>query len=147
MYSLSSVNTVVQDVVVRSSIRDFEKIALRNMAHALFKDVQIAGSLIQQPAVVIDTLEAKSPALLVVFRFATPENDECTYTFQFEVWPTSTVQRITPPTWMPRPVRAVPKPKMKVSFIAERNSVVYYNYAHEGDFKTVLTNMAKALGR
>ncbi|AGS81976.2 hypothetical protein O152_gp091 [Pseudomonas phage PaBG] len=117
------------------------------MAHALFKDVQIEGSLIQQPAVVVDTLEAKSPALLVVFRFATPQKDECTYTFQFEVWPTSTVMRITPPPWMPRPVRAVPKPKMKVSFIAERNSVVYFNYAHEGDFKTVLTNMAKALGR
>ncbi len=147
MYSLSSINTVVQDVIVRSSIRDFEKIALRNMAHALFKDVQIEGTLLQQPAVVVDTLEAKSPALLVVFRFATPKSDECTYTFQFEVWPTSTVMRITPPPWMPRPVRAVPKPKMKVSFIAERNSVVYFNYAHEGNFKDVLSNMAKALGR
>lgn len=147
MYHLSSINPVVQDVILRSSIRDFEKIALRNMAYALFKDVQIDGVLAHQPAVVVDTLEAKNPALLVVFRFATPSNDEVTYTFQFEVWPTSTVQRISPPVWMPKPVRAIPKPKMKVSFIAERNSVAYYSYAHEGTFKDTLVNMAKALGR
>ena len=145
MFELSSLQPIIRDVIVNSSIRDYQKIVFHDMAAKLFVDVTIDGKLIRQPAIVIDTLE-KEPALIVVLNFVKGV-DEFNYTFQFEVWPTSKLLRIQPPVWLPKPVTAIPEPKMKLSFLAERNAVVYYERAFEGTFEETLKNMGQALGR
>lgn len=148
VYPLSSVNAQVQQLILTSSLKDFEKIALHNMAVLLFKDVIVKGSPIQAPVVVIDTMGGDSPAMIVVFRFVEENKaDDCTYTFQFEVWPTDKYQIIEQPIWYPKAVTQIPTPRMKLSFLAERNNVVYYERMFEGTFKDTLKQMAQALGR
>lgn len=146
MYQLSNLAPIVQATVLRTDLKDFEKIAFFNMALLVFKDVSIDGELIQQPVVVVDKLQG-DPALIMVVKFHNATNDVVVYTFQFEVWPTSQIQRIVAPNWLPNKVTAVPKPKMKLSFLAERNSVAYYERAFEGTFKDTLKQLGQALGR
>lgn len=145
MFNLIHLMPQVQSVVRNSSIRDFQKIAFHDMACKLFDGIRIDATPTQLPVIVVDTLE-KEPAMIVVVRFI-KGLDEITYTFQFEVWPTNELQMITPPVWLPKQVTVMPKPKMKLSFLAERNSVVYFECVHEGSFEDSLLNMGLALGK
>lgn len=144
MFPLSQLNPLVQAVVLTTDLTPMEKIAFHNMAVLLFKDVSIDGKLIQKPLIVVDKLN-NDPAMIIVVKFAKGP-DQFTYTFQFECWPTDALQQIDAP-WMPGDVKVVPKPKMKLSFLAERNSVVYFDQAFEGTFKDTLKQMAQVLGR
>lgn len=145
MYHLSQLAPIVQETVLKSSLRDYHKIAYRAMASALFKDVTINGKLTQQPVVVIDTSES-NPALVIVVRFATPTHDDGVYTFQFEAWPTALIRRVRAP-WLRDGEIAIPDYRMKVSFLAERNSVAYFSHASEGSPKKCLRETAQVLGR
>lgn len=145
MFPLSQLNPLVQAVVLPTDLKPMEKIAFRNMAVLLFKDVSIDGKLLQKPLIVVDKLN-QDPALIIVVKFANEKLDQFTYTFQFECWPTDKLQQVDAP-WMPGDVKVVPKPKMKLSFLAERNGVVYFDQAFEGTFKSTLKQMAQVLGR
>lgn len=144
VFPLSNLNPLVQTVVLSTDLKPMEKIAFRNMAVLLFKDVSIDGKLLQKPLIVVDKLN-QDPALIIVVKFA-KELDQFTYTFQFECWPTNKLQQVDAP-WMPGDVKIVQKPKMKLSFLAERNSVVYFDQAFEGTFRETLKQMAQVLGR
>ena len=146
MYQLTQLNTHIQSVLLRSSLKGFEKIAFYNMAVLLFKDVSIEGTLCSEPAIVVDTLQG-DPALIMAIRFHNATHDVVSYTFQFECWPTAVIQRIPQPLWLREKITAIPKPRMKLSFLAERNSVAYFDQAFEGSFKETLRKMAKVLGR
>lgn len=145
MYHLSQLAPIVQATVLASSLKDYQKIAYRAMASALFKDVSIDGKLAQQPVVVIDTSES-NPAMVIVVRFVTPKLDDGVYTFQFEAWPNAQIRRVRAP-WLRDGEIAIPDYRMKVSFLAERNSVAYYSHASEGSPKHCLRETAQVLGR
>lgn len=145
MFPLSQLNPLVQAVVLTTDLKPMEKIAFRNMAVLLFKDVSIDGKMSQQPLIVVDKLN-QDPALIIVVKFINDKLDQFTYTFQFECWPTDKLQQVDAP-WMPGDVKIVQKPRMKLSFLAERNSVVYFDQAFEGTFKETLKQMAQVLGR
>jgi len=145
VFPLSQLNSLVQAVVLTADLKPMEKIAFRNMAVLLFKDVSIDGKLHEKPLIVVDKLN-NDPALIMIVKFTNEALDQFTYTFQFECWPTNKLQQVDAP-WMPGDVKVVPKPKMKLSFLAERNAVVYFNQAFEGNFKDTLRQMAQVLGR
>ncbi|MNV27864.1 hypothetical protein D3C71_1190300 [compost metagenome] len=145
MFPLSNLNPLVQAVLLTTDLTPMEKIAFHNMTVLLFKDVSIEGKLLQQPVIVVDKLN-NDPALIMVVKFTNADLDQFTYTFQFECWPTDKLQQVDAP-WMPGDVKVVPKPKMKLSFLAERNSVVYFDQAFEGTFQETLKQMAQVLGR
>lgn len=145
MFPLSSINPLVQAVLLTTDLTPMEKIAFHNMAVLLFKDVLIEGKLQSKPLVVVDKLN-NDPALIMVVKFTNAKLDQFTYTFQFECWPTDKLQQVDAP-WLPGDVKIVQKPKMKLSFLAERNSVVYYDQAFEGTFQETLKSMAQVLGR
>lgn len=146
MYQLSQLNSHIQSVLLTTSMKTWEKIAFYNMAVLLFKDVSIDGTLCSAPAIVVDTLQG-DPALIVAIRFHNATHDVVSYTFQFECWPTDVIQRIPQPRWLPEKITAVPTPKMKLSFLAERNSVAYFERAFEGKFQETLKQMGQVLGR
>lgn len=145
MFPLSNLNPLVQAALLTTDLSPMEKIAFHNMTVLLFKDVSIDGKLMQQPVIVVDKLN-NDPALIMVVKFTNAQLDQFTYTFQFECWPTDKLQQVDAP-WMPGDVKVVPKPKMKLSFLAERNSVVYFDQAFEGTFQETLKSMAQVLGR
>lgn len=145
MFPLSRINLLVREVLLSTDLKPMEKIAFHNMAVLLFKDVLIDGELLQKPLIVVDKLN-QDPALIMVVKFSNASQDQMTYTFQFECWPTEKLQQVNVP-WLPGDVKVVPKPKMKVSFLAERNLVTYFDQAFEGTFEDCLKNMGQVLGR
>jgi len=146
VYQLTDIDPHVKATLLRTDLKDYEKIAFYNSAGRLFKDIKIDGKLKQMPVVVIDKLMG-SPAMIIVVTFITPKLDVASYTFQFECWATDKIQRIPPPKWLPNKVTAIPEVKMKLSFLAERNLVTYFDCAFEGTFKHTLKQMAQVLGR
>ena len=134
----------------RSRIDIFERVSLGEVATEVLRDLSFAGSLVNFIPVV-DV--GSNVALLVIITVEVPNNrgsDTYTYTFQFEADQTNKNRIVGPSTsvlsGLPSSnITTIPEAKFTFTFLAERNSVAYFNQKIEGSLEKIKREASKIL--
>lgn len=134
----------------RSRIDIFERVSLGEVATEILRELSFAGSLVNFiPVVDI----GNNIALLIIVTIDSPNprgSDTYTYTFQFEAEPTNVNRTIGPSVGVlsglpSNNTTTIPEAKFTFTFLAERNSVAYFNQKIEGSLDKVKLEASKIL--